>query len=166
MTPKTLNRSFRPAPWTLIATLVVLFVATGATAQSQTLDSRDDSRDEVELRAEVRGAVERDTDLTNTALLFNNTTGEVATVVCTAYGANGNLLGRKYARVPALGVRYLRASDLSGGVDFVGSALCWSRARVVGSAVFLAPGSIMNLDVIQAGPWDSHTIRFPLIASY
>jgi hypothetical protein len=149
---------------TLYASTALLLLAGAASAQ--TVTSRDDSRGETELRAEVRDAVDRDTDVANTALVFNNTSPNETTVICTAYGANGQFLGRKMARVPARGVRYLRASDLSGGVDFVGSALCASRARVAASAVFLAPGSISNLDVIQAGPWDSHNIRFPLIATY
>jgi hypothetical protein len=55
---------------------------------------------------------------------------------------------------------------LSGGADFIGSAVCASRTRVAASAIFLAPGSLTNLDVIQAGPWDDTKIRFPLIATY
>ncbi len=147
--------------------IVALVLGAGvASAQALAMADRDDSRSETELRVEMREAVDRDTDSTNTALVFNNTTNQDAIVFCTAYGANGRLLGRKIAKLPARGTRYLRASDLSNGADFVGSALCSSRARVAGSAVFLAPGAITNLDVIQAGPWDSNRIRFPLIASY
>jgi hypothetical protein len=76
------------------------------------------------------------------------------------------MIGRKVARIPGRGVRYLSASDLSGGADFIGSAVCASRTRVAASAIFLAPGSLTNLDVIQAGPWDDTKIRFPLIATY
>ena len=150
---------------TLLASTALLMLVS-ASAQAQTVDTRDDSRGETELRAEVRQAIERDTDVANTALVFNNTTHEAASVICRAYGANGELLGRRFARVPARGVRYLRASDLSSGADFVGSAVCASRSRVAASAIFLAPGSITNLDVIQAGPWDAHNIRFPLVATY
>ena len=151
---------------TLFASAALLLLLASSSASAQTVDARDDSRSETELRAEVRQAIERDTDVANTALVFNNTTNEDASVLCRAYGANGELLGRRFARVPARGVRYLRASDLSSGADFVGSAVCASRSRVAASAVFLAPGSITNLDVIQAGPWDAHNIRFPLIATY
>ena len=158
MTSKLLTRS------SLFASALLLLASAGA--QAQTVDARDDSLGETELRAELRQAIERDTDVANTALVFNNTTHEDASVICRAYGANGELLGRRFARVPARGVRYLRASDLSSGADFVGSAVRASRSRVAASAVFLAPGSITNLDVIQAGPWDAHNIRFPLIASY
>jgi len=159
MTSQILIRS------TLFVSTALLLLASSS-ASAQTVDARDDSRSEADLRAEVRQAIERDTDVANTALVFNNTTHEAASVICRAYGANGELLGRRIARVPARGVRYLRASDLSSGADFVGSAVCASRSRVAATAVFLAPGSITNLDVIQAGPWDAHNIRFPLIATY
>ena len=158
MTPKSLTRSC-----VLVCTALLLGAAA---SQAQTPTDRDDSRGEEQLRVEVRQAMDRDTDTTNTALVFNNTTAAVAHVVCIAYSAEGRMLGRKVARLPARGVRYLRASDLSGGTDFIGSAICATRARVVASAVFLAPGSLTNLDVIQAGPWDDTNIRFPLIATY
>ena len=160
MTSQLLIRS------TLLTSFALLLLLAATSAAAQTVDARDDSRSESELRAEVRQAIERDTDVANTALVFNNTTHEDASVICRAYGANGELLGRRFARVPARGVRYLRASDLSSGADFVGSAVCASRSRVAASAIFLAPGSITNLDVIQAAPWDAHNIRFPLIATY
>ncbi|MBJ21961.1 MAG: hypothetical protein GY910_19535 [bacterium] len=150
---------------TLPASMALLFMAVSI-SQAQTVSVQDDSRGENELRSELREAIDRDTDVANTALVFNNTTSGDAVVVCTAFGANGNFIGRGTVRLPARGVRYLRASDLSGGADFVGSALCASRVRVAASAIFLAPGSITNLDVIQAGPWDAHNIRFPLVASY
>ena len=54
----------------------------------------------------------------------------------------------------------------SSGADFIGSAMCSSRARVAASGVFLAPGSITNVDVIQAPTWGPGQIRFPLIATY
>ena len=126
----------------------------------------DEARDEAQLKLDMRNAIERDTDVANTALVFNNTSGEDSFVACTAYGANGRVLGRKTAFVPGRGVRYLRASDLSNGRDFVGSAVCAVRVRMAASAVFLAPGALTNLDVLQAGPWDDSQIRFPLIATY
>jgi len=142
----------------------LLLITSPATAQS--LASWDDSRDEAQLKLDVREAIERDTDVANTALVFNNTSSTEAIVRCAAYGANGRVLGRRRAVVPAKGLRYLRASDLSNGKDFVGSAVCTARNRLAASAVFLAPGAMTNLDVIQAGPWDSTSIRFPLVATY
>lgn len=137
-----------------------------SSAAAQIVDLRDDSRDEAQLKLEVRAAVERDTDVANTALVFNNATNEATAVFCTAYSADGRVLGRKTARIPARGLRYLRASDLSGGADFIGSAVCSTRARIAASAVFLAPGAVTSLDVIQMGPWDDTKMRFPLVATY
>lgn len=71
-------------------------------AHAQTLTSRDDSRSDVELKADVRQAVARDTDVANTALVFNNPGSDTVVVVCHAYGPNGNMLGRKVAHVPGL----------------------------------------------------------------
>jgi hypothetical protein len=158
----TLHSLFRT---TLFASVLCLFLG-ASLASAQAIRSRDDSRGEVDLKADVRRAIDRDTDVANTALVFNNPGNQAASVVCLGYGPNGNMLGRRVAQIPARGLRYLRASDLSGGVDFIGSAICSSRVRLAGSAVFLAPGSITNLDVIQAGPFDSNSIRFPLVATY
>ena len=149
-----------------IVFLAVSSVLAGAgLAQAQDAEI-DNARGAAELRAEVKDAVERDVDTANTALVFNNVTRSDSYVVCTAYDGNGNNLGTKRAYVPKRGVKYLRASDLSNGVDFVGSAVCTSRARMAASAVFLGPGTITNLDVIQPGTWDATRIRFPLIATY
>jgi len=158
MTRHSLTRS--------IAFAAAALFLSAAGAEAQTMIEMDDSRSETQLREDMKEAVDRDTDVANTALVFNNTGGEQTHVFCTAFGANGRALGSKVARIPGKGVRYLRASDLSNGVDFIGSALCSSRGRVVGSAVFLAPGAMTNLDVIQAGPWDDASLRFPLIATY
>ena len=147
----------------LAAAAVFLFVGV---ASAQQVRTRDDSRDEEQLKVEVRQAMERDTDVANTALVFNNVGPTETGLVCTGYNANGIVLSRKFARIPGNGVRYLRASDLSNGADFIGSAVCTVRGRVAASAIFLAPGAMTNLDVIQAGPWDSTKIRFPLIATY
>lgn len=160
MTLKSLIRS------TLLAS-TALVLATAGLSQAQTIVTPDDdSRSEMELRAEVRRAIDRDTDVANTALVFNNASSQESTVVCRAYGANGDFVGRGVAKIPPRGVRYLRASDLANGADFVGSAVCRTRTRMAASAVFLAPGAITNLDVIQAAPFDSYDIRFPLIATY
>ncbi|MEM9175706.1 MAG: hypothetical protein AAGC67_10765, partial [Myxococcota bacterium] len=120
-----------------------------------------------ELRVDLREAMERDTDTVNTALVFNNASGDVVHVFCRAFDADGAYEGRRVVRIPARGVRYLRASDFSSGGDFIGSAVCSSRARVAASAVLLAPGALTNLDVIQADAWDEgNRVRFPLIATY
>ena len=146
------------------ATAIVLLA--GGLAHAQEVEEIDVARDDSELRVELRTAIDRDTDVANTALVFNNVTSSATHVHCVAWDGNGNRLSRKTARIPARGVKYLRASDLSDGVDFVGSAVCTSRSRIAASAVFLAPGAMTNLEVIQSDPWHATRIRFPLIASY
>lgn len=158
MTPSTLTRS-------LAFLSSALFLAT-LPAAAQVAHARDDSHDPVQLRADLRDAVERDTDVANTVLVFNNVTTDVATVRCVAFDANGRSLGRLFAQIPPRGLRYLRASDFSSGADFIGSATCSSRGRVAASGVFLAPGSITDVDVIQAPTWGPGQILFPLIATY
>jgi hypothetical protein len=157
--------SLSPFRLLLLVSAVALLVPAGL-AGAQEVAQIDDARDEVELKADIRNAIERDIDVANTALVFNNASRRATVVHCTAYSANGEALGKKIARVPALGVRYIRASDLSGGADFVGSALCKARGSVVGSAVFLAPGSITNLDILRKKRKKTTWMRFPLVATY
>jgi len=135
-------------------------------AAAQAVEEVDIGRLEVELRVDITDAIERDTDVANTALVFNNAGRVATTVYCTAFSGNGEILGRGKTRVPAKGVRYLRASDLSDGVDFVGSAVCKARGRVTATSVFLAPGAITALDVKQYRRKRTSRMRFPLVASY
>ena len=144
-----------PCPFPLSPFRLLLLVS----AVAQEVAQIDDARDKVELQADIRDAIERDIDVANRALVFNNASRRATTVHCTAFSANGEALGKRVARVPALGVRYIRASDLSGGADCIGSTFCKARGSVVGSAVFLAPGSITNLDILRK-------MRFPLVATY
>ena len=158
----TIQSLIRPI---LILSTALLLLGSGIAAAQQ-IEEVDIGREEVQLRADITDAIERDTDVANTALVFNNS-GRIATVVyCTAFAGNGDVLGRGKTRVPARGVKYLRASDLSDGVDFVGSAVCKARGRVTATSVFLAPGAITDLDVKQRRQNRSTRMRFPLIASY
>ena len=159
----TASNTFR----SIILAGAALLAASAAQAQEVSATEADQSRPESELRADMRDAMERDTDSVNTALVFNNPSADVVHVFCSAFDSNGRYEGRRTVRIPGRGVRYLRASDFSSGDDYIGSALCQSRARVAASAVLLAPGAITNLDVIQADAWDeSNRVRFPLIATY
>ncbi|HIF92183.1 MAG: hypothetical protein ABGX04_05295 [Myxococcales bacterium] len=83
-----------------------------------------------ELRSDITDAVERDTDVANTALVFHNSGVRDA--------ANSEVLGHGMTSVPAKGVRYLRAPDLSDCVDFVGSALCKAKGNVTPSDVYFS----------------------------
>ena len=69
-----------------------------------------------------------------------------ARVACRAFDADGDPVGRIWMHVPANGLRFVLASDLSHGQDFVGHAMC-RTGRVIGSAVLLAPSAITDLAV-------------------
>lgn len=123
-------------------------------------------RGSADLLADLEDATHLDADVADTALVFTNGGGNRAGVWCRAHDTDGNVVGRADTYVPSNGLRYLRASDLSGGVDFVGSAVCKARGRVEGSVVFLAPSAITSLRVKQHVRRGVTHIRFPVIASY
>ena len=154
------------SPLLLCAIFLLLGPSVAAAQQVQQAEEVDIGREEVQLRVDISDAVARDTDIANTALVFNNSGRVAMTVYCTAYAGNGDVLGRGITRVPARGVKYLRASDLSDGVDFIGSAVCKARGRVTATSVFLAPGAITDLHVKQYKRGRLTRMRFPLVASY
>ena len=109
--------------------------------------------------------MERDVDFIDTALVFNNPRGSRTLVACVGYNANGRALGRAYIVVPPNGVRFMRASDISGGRDFLGSAQCKARGRVIPSSFIVGVGfSDAPARVVHG--WDDTAIRFPIVASY
>ena len=61
-----------------------------------------------------------DRDFTDTAIVASNRASGPGLVVCAAFNANGRPLGRAAMRVPGNGLRYLRASDVSNGIDYIG----------------------------------------------
>ncbi len=147
-----------------LSAALLLFVA--GQSQAQVVEEVDIGREEVQLRVDITDAIERDVDVANTALVFNNTGRIATTVVCVAFDGNGDILGRGRTRIPSHGVKYLRASDLADGVDFIGSAVCKARGRVTATAIFLAPGAITDVNIKQRRQNRSTHMRFPLIATY
>jgi hypothetical protein len=115
--------------------------------------------------SELRDQIDRpDRDLVDTALVFSNLGQEHARVGCAAFDANGETVGRILMRVPARGLRFALASDLSNSVDFVGHVECRTDLRVMGSAILLAPSSITDLSakkIRRAG-----VTIFPVVATY
>ena len=116
-------------------------------------------RDATELAAELRPRP-IDHDVADTALIFTNFSSRDLPVYCVAFNKNGEPIGRRWVKLPALGLRYLLASDLSGGRDFVGHAQCSSQRHVRGSAIFLGP-QLTDLPVQQG-----QRTRFPVVATY
>lgn len=105
-----------------------------------------------------------DRDVADTALIFTNLGNTARRVRCVGFDKNGQPVGRVWLRVPALGLRYALASDLSNGVDFIGHAQCSSAVAVKGTAIFLGPGLT---DLPARNPSRVYgRIRFPLVATY
>lgn len=105
-----------------------------------------------------------DPDLADTALVFTNMSRRNAGVVCVGFNKNGEPVGRTATRIPPLGLRYILASDISDGVDFIGQVQCSPHGRVVGSVVFIGP-AVTDLPV-RNGKLGKSRIRFPLVAHY
>ncbi len=106
-----------------------------------------------------------DPDSTNTALVFNNPRRFDTWVYCVAYDGNGQPVGRARLRVPGNGVRFVFASDMADGRDFVGSAACASRSRVIPSA-FIVGGGLTDARAVVNHGWDHTRIRFPVVATF
>ena len=137
-------------------------------ADAQKLAATDDLGPEV-----VRGEIDMrdvmrphpDTDVLDTALVFTNPHGKRTVVACTAVNANGQRIGRAFAVVPPRGLRFILASDIANDQDFVGSAICRSRSRLIPSAFVLGAGfSDAPTNIVEG--WDRTSMRFPVVASY
>ena len=94
-----------------------------------------------------------------------NPRGAATLVVCAGRNANGRGVGRAKTRVPAHGVRILFASDLSNGRDFIGSATCKSRSRVVPSA-FVLGADFSDAKANVSHGWTDSQINFPVVATF
>ena len=105
-----------------------------------------------------------DPDFADTALVFTNMGRRTAWVKCVGFNKNGAPVGRTRTRIPPLGLRYVLASDISDGADFVGQVQCSPLGQVVGSVVFIGP-AVTDLPV-RNGRIGHSRIRFPLVAHY
>lgn len=122
------------------------------------------NRDARDLQAEVRPRPV-DRDVVDTALVFTNLGGEDRRVRCVGFDHEGRKVGRIWLKVPALGLRYALASDVSSHRDFIGSVQCGAGPNVAGSVVLLGPG-LTDLPVLQPQLDQAGRIRFPLVATY
>jgi hypothetical protein len=126
-------------------------------------------RDAVTLQDELR-VRDIDRDVADTALVFTNLGNTDGYAHCMAFDGDGRRIGRARVKLPALGVRYLLASDISRGRDFIGHAQCGAAVTVKGTAIFLGPG-LTDLPSMQPSIQPAATalygrIRFPLVATY
>lgn len=162
----------------LVALLALLFAASASANEAYArmtssvswladfteTDAREVDRDVADLPTEIRPRP-IDVDVVDTALVFTNTANVDRRIVCVGFDKQGQKVGRVLVKLPALGLRYVLASDLADGQDFVGSAQCATHATVRGSAIFLGP-SITDLSVDNiAGRWLGR-IRFHVVATY
>lgn len=139
----------------------------GLIADAVAIDGDDVGVEVVRLEPELRDMlkIDRDVDVIDTALVFNNPRARRTLVACVGYNANGRALGRAYTVVPPNGVRFIRASDISDGSDFLGSAQCKARAAIIPSSFIVGVGfSDAPASVVRG--WDNTAIRFPIVASY
>ncbi len=133
------------------------------TADVRALDISEIARPIDQLPDELEPRPE-DPDVADTALVFTNIYNRAARVRCVAFDKQGEAIGRTSTRIPPRGVRYVLASDMSDGEDFVGQVQCIPYGRIVGSAVFIGPGLT---DVpVRTGKIGKSRIYFPLVAHY
>ena len=106
-----------------------------------------------------------DRDRFDTAVVFTSTRLGGVRVICAAIDGNGIVIGAARTVVPGNGVRYLLASDISHGRDFIGSIICKAAGRVIGSIVLIGD-DLTDLEVRQRGTQKWTFLRFPLVASF
>lgn len=124
----------------------------------------DIDRDGDALRDEIRPRP-ADTDIADTALVFTSHVAKVVDVKCVARDQSGSVVGRIRTRLPAHGLRYLRASDFSDGRDFVGHAKCKSNGHVTATGMLFG-AEITDLPSKSRRRGRGMQHEFALIATY
>ena len=151
----------------LVSAALAMALAAPVVASAQglrTIAEVEIDRDTDDLRHEIRPRP-TDVDIADTLLVFSNSGPEPAEVRCVAWLRDGTPFARAYVMVPGSGVKFMAASDISGGKDFIGQVTCHTQQHVVPSAIFLGP-QIENLNVRVTGHDVRTRIRFPLVATY
>ena len=143
----------------------LLWAAVASAVDFDALDATEIDRDADALAADL--AIRDDRDTTDTAIVASNTAANPALVVCAALSANGQTLGAAAMRVPGHGLRYLRASDVAKGADFVGQVHCRTRNQSIAASAFLAgPGGVTALPVRQTALHGALFIESTVVASF
>ncbi|MBW2243678.1 MAG: hypothetical protein JRH01_16970 [Deltaproteobacteria bacterium] len=104
----------------------------------------------------------------DTALVFTNTGSDDSRVICKAFDDDGHAVGRAATSVPALGLRYLLASDFSNGAAVLGHIQCGTHDPVIGSAFLLGGRAGITEVPVSQNPVDPRKhhatrIRFPVV---
>ncbi len=147
--------------------MFILMVAS-ITVQADDSDAVEIVRDGADLAVELDVRPDRDT--TDTAIVASSVGDanvDSAVVICRAFDANGQRIGIAKMQVPARGLRYLRASDITNGQDYVGQVRCTARPHTVAVTAYLvAPSGITDLKSRQHSHRGvSHTL-VPVTASF
>ncbi len=162
------SRYLRRGIASLLAAFCVLMLPLPLPAQSEIAidpaETVEVERDGVQLHDQIRDH-RPDLDTVDTALVFTAVRSRRTVVKCTGYDDNGHVVGAVRLRVPGRGLRYVLASDISHGRDFVGSVVCKTSGKILPSAVLLGRG-ITDLGVEQAEGDYSVIIRFPLVVTF
>ncbi len=147
--------------WLVIFGLLLPSLGSAQRVDFPDIDGVEVARDATDLRAEVDRP---DRDIVDTVLVFTNLGQAAARVSCVGFAANGETVGSIWIHVPADGMRFALASDISRSRDFTGHARCRTGLRVLSTSVLLAPGAITDLSVRQIRR-PGMTV-FPVIATY
>ena len=157
----------RPLQWLAragFASLVLAFVVPTAVAQDAG-SVREIERDAASLRDRIELPPPPDVSTADTAIVFTNVGNRGAAARCVAFDYEGERIGHTRVRVPARGMRWLLASDLSDGQRFIGNAHCFVNGQMLASAIFLGPG-ITDLPVKQATTAGEFHVAIPILAHY
>ena len=122
----------------------------------------DIGRDVRDLQTDIRPP---DDDVADTAIVFSNFAGSERRVRCIAYDGAGEKIGRGHVGIPARGTRYIRASDLSTGAEFIGHVVCGARSSVFAAVVFVG-GGLTDLPAVQHHGKGWGRIRIPLVITH
>ena len=158
------TRSARWVAAIAVAGLIGAFVVPTASAQDVNV-ARDIERDATSLKDRIETPPDPERDVADTAIVITNLGNHRGVALCAAFDYDGHPVGRARVRVPALGLRWLLASDISNDVDFIGSAHCFIRGHMLGTAIFLGPG-ITDLPVHQTNVAGAFRIVIPVVAHY
>jgi hypothetical protein len=145
--------------WTSLAFSTLLAAAAGA----QEVDPPDLTHAESELEELLEDPVEAPS--VNTALVFSSLADVELRVVCRARNAQGEAIGHAALRVPAHGVRFLLATDFSGGVPFLGQVRCLSPRGIRGTGFARSANGLTDVPSPEHKARGGHLIHFPVVAT-
>lgn len=148
-----------PKLWLALAAAALLASSAGA----QEIDPPDLSHDESELEDVLEEPVEA--PHANTALVFSSLADVELRVVCRARNAQGEPLGDAAVRVPPHGVRFLLASDFSGGAPFLGQVRCASPRGIRGSGFTRTVNGVTGVPSPEHRAGRGLLIHFPVVAT-